>query len=180
MPSEFRCPSDSDAADDETSYVMVTGPNTVGGPSGSPGTRPREITDGLSSTILVVEVHGLKIPWTEPRDITLDELLARLRSGARIGHVAGFYVSIPRCCAAWRQSMTDCRFKSTGFEHHRLCVATTKPSISCVACIPMLWKEQRFKKPLRGRTKAGMNSRTPNLGPIEPEREGPLRIVAAG
>ena len=48
----------------------------------------------MSNTILVVEVHGLKIPWTEPRDITLDELLARLRSGGRIGHVAGFNVGM--------------------------------------------------------------------------------------
>ncbi len=94
MPSQFRCPSDSNPGDGETSYVMITGKNTVGGAPGSPGTSPGEITDGMSKTILVVEVHGLKIPWAEPRDITLDELLSRLRSGARIGHVAGFNVGM--------------------------------------------------------------------------------------
>ena len=95
MPPEFRCPSDSTPGDGETSYVMITGKNTVGGSPGSTGTSPRDITDGPSKTILVIEVHGLKIPWTEPRDITLDELLVRLRSsGGRIGHATGFNVGL--------------------------------------------------------------------------------------
>jgi hypothetical protein len=94
MPGEFRCPSDSDDSDGETSYFMITGKNMVGGPPGSPGTRFSDITDGLSGTIAIVEVHGLKIPWTEPRDITLNELLARLHSGGRIAHVATFNVGM--------------------------------------------------------------------------------------
>ena len=71
---------------------MITGPNTMGGPPGSSGTSPRDVTDGLSRTILVVEVHGLKIPWTEPRDVTIEELASQLRSGGRIAHVASFNV----------------------------------------------------------------------------------------
>ncbi len=94
MPRVFRCPSDSSAADGETSYVMITGQNTVGGVPGSPGTRTADVTDGLSKTILVIEVYGLKIPWTEPRDITLDELVSRLQSGGQIGHVASFNVAL--------------------------------------------------------------------------------------
>ena len=34
MPSQFRCPSDSNPGDGETSYVMITGKNTVGGARG--------------------------------------------------------------------------------------------------------------------------------------------------
>ncbi len=94
MPQEFRCPSDGSAGEGETSYVMITGENTIGGVAGSPGTRTADITDGLAKTILVVEVHGLKIPWTEPRNITLDELAVRLRSGGQIGHVASFNVAL--------------------------------------------------------------------------------------
>jgi len=90
MPSFLRCPSDSTPGDGETSYVMLTGPNTVGGPPGSPGVSPQQIMNGPSRTIVVVEVHGLKIPWTEPRDITLDELTARLRSGGRVAHISVF------------------------------------------------------------------------------------------
>ena len=94
MPRVFRCRFDSAAADAETSYVMITGKDTVGGVPGSHGTRRGDITNGPERTILVVEVHGLKIPWTEPRDITLDELIQRVKSGARIGHVAGFNVGM--------------------------------------------------------------------------------------
>ena len=94
MPPEFRCPSDSSTEDGETSYVMITGQNTVGGMPGSPGTSPSEMIGGISQTILVIEVHGLKIPWTEPRDITLDELAVRLRSGGQIAHVASFNIAL--------------------------------------------------------------------------------------
>ena len=37
----------------------------------------------------------MKIPWTEPRDISLDELLQRLRAGGgQIGDVTGLYVGM--------------------------------------------------------------------------------------
>jgi hypothetical protein len=94
MPLEFRCPSDGSPGDGETSYVMITGKNMVGGAPGPRGTSLAQITDGPNRTILVVEVHGLKIRWTEPRDITLEELNARLRSGGRIAHVASFNVGM--------------------------------------------------------------------------------------
>jgi hypothetical protein len=90
MPRLFRCPSDGGIGEGETSYVMITGEDTIGGTPGAPGV-PFRISGGLSKTIIVVEVHGLKIPWTEPRDISLDELAQRLRTGGgRIGHVASF------------------------------------------------------------------------------------------
>jgi hypothetical protein len=94
MPREFRCPSDSDSGDGETSYFMISGKNTVGGLLGSAGASPFEITDGLSKTMTLVEVHGLKVPWTEPRDLTVDQLIARLRSGARIAHIATFNIGL--------------------------------------------------------------------------------------
>ena len=141
MPPEFRCPSDGDAGEGETSYVMITGNNTIGGPLGSPGTRSAEVMDGLSRTILVIEVHGLKIPWMEPRDITLDELLARVQSGTRIGHVASFNVAMgddsvqklpakidAETCAAWPLSTTDCPCKSLSFEHCRFPLTSTRSS----------------------------------------------------
>jgi hypothetical protein len=96
MPKLFRCPSDTQAADNETSYVMITGKGTVGGEPGKPGTRLGDIIDGTSNTILVVEVPGLKIPWTEPRDITVEELLQRIGpgSGGRLSHLRGFNVAL--------------------------------------------------------------------------------------
>ncbi len=42
-----------------------------------PGAKPRrfkEVSDGLSNTILAVELGGAGIPWMEPRDLAFDEL----------------------------------------------------------------------------------------------------------
>jgi hypothetical protein len=74
---------------------MITGKDTIGGLPGSSGKSFFQLASGSSNTILVLEVHGLKIPWTEPRDITLDELAQRLKaSGGRIGHVTGFNAAL--------------------------------------------------------------------------------------
>lgn len=73
----FRCPS-TDAAEpafpQATHYVAVAGPGTAWpGPS---GTRRDDIADGCGNTILLVEIAGSDIHWMEPRDATLEEVLA--------------------------------------------------------------------------------------------------------
>jgi uncharacterized protein (DUF983 family) len=70
--SEYRCPDDDGAATD-TSYVMITGPNTFGGKPNE-GVRLDEITDGASNTIAVVEMANSGIGWTEPRDPPIEGL----------------------------------------------------------------------------------------------------------
>ena len=108
MPRVFHCPSDSTAGEGETSYVMITGENTIGGTPGSGGVSPRQVTGEASKTILVLEVHGLKIPWTEPRDITLEELIERMRTSAgRIGHVSGFSVGTADGAVRQLSNQTD-------------------------------------------------------------------------
>jgi prepilin-type processing-associated H-X9-DG protein len=92
VPREFRCPSNPSAGSSETDYVMVVGPHTVGGDPGSKGVGMPDITDGMSNTLLIVEVHGLGIKWTEPRDITLKELIANMQSG-KSPHPRGFNVA---------------------------------------------------------------------------------------
>jgi type II secretory pathway pseudopilin PulG len=91
----FRCPSDpgGPAAATETNYVRIVGKDTIGGmPNEAVGAR--DITDGSSNTILLVEVSGLGINWEEPRDVTVDEfmdLVAKSASqGRRSPHVGGF------------------------------------------------------------------------------------------
>ncbi len=69
----YRCPSDNLSQSNETNYVMVTGQGTIGGlPNVSTGIR--DIVDGTSNTILVVEIVDSGITWSEPRDLTLEEL----------------------------------------------------------------------------------------------------------
>ncbi|MFO0919383.1 MAG: DUF1559 domain-containing protein [Planctomycetaceae bacterium] len=67
----YTCPADRDPIDPEgrwyTAYAMLTGPGTLG----QPGRKltPQDVTDGMATTIAVVEACGAKIIWTEPRDI---------------------------------------------------------------------------------------------------------------
>lgn len=71
----FWCPSGDGRKTKITDYVAVVGPHTAWPTGGC--RRLREITDGPSSTILVVEVTGSGIHWMEPRDVALEDLLLR-------------------------------------------------------------------------------------------------------
>jgi prepilin-type processing-associated H-X9-DG protein len=78
MPPVFRCPSDPDQASQSTSYVVVTGPETIF--PGSQTVKFSEIADGMSNTIMVVEAAGVNIPWTEPRDLDFSQMSMALGS----------------------------------------------------------------------------------------------------
>lgn len=71
----YWCPSGDGRRTKATDYVAVVGPHTAW-----PEGRCRslgEITDDPSQTILLAEVEGSGIHWAEPKDLTLDQLLAR-------------------------------------------------------------------------------------------------------
>jgi hypothetical protein len=72
MPDALRCPNDKDAPAGTTNYVAVTGERTAW-PYDKSRTH-QEFSDGLSHTAVVVEVTGLNIPWTDPRDLDFDLL----------------------------------------------------------------------------------------------------------
>lgn len=79
----YRCPSDRESEPTETNYVMIVGPSTItDGPSGR---KISEISDGTSNTIAVVEVTGLGIQWTEPRDLKADEISFGINDPGRPG-----------------------------------------------------------------------------------------------
>lgn len=71
----FHCPADvpRHQADTPTSYVAVIGPGTAW--QVNRGVRLKDITDGPEQTALLVELFDSKIPWMEPRDITLGQAL---------------------------------------------------------------------------------------------------------
>ena len=80
----YRCPSDRSPSPTETNYVMIVGKGTIGGtPNEIVGVK--DITDGTSNTILVVEVTGSGINWAEPRDLTLEEFAYRINDGSGKG-----------------------------------------------------------------------------------------------
>lgn len=77
MPQVFRCPSSMSGVVAETNYMAVTGPDTLF-PDGK--TRSdRDITDGLSNTIMLVEVAGSGVHWTEPIDVDIAALTQGMR-----------------------------------------------------------------------------------------------------
>jgi len=67
MPADFRCPNDPANAGTNTNYVAVVGPETIW--QSDHGTTFREIEDGSSNTIAVIEASGVGIHWMEPRDL---------------------------------------------------------------------------------------------------------------
>jgi prepilin-type processing-associated H-X9-DG protein len=72
IDSLFCCPEPS-GGPEETNYLAVVDPET-----GWPGATPRkirDIRDGTSKTIALVEVANSGIHWMEPRDLTLAEAL---------------------------------------------------------------------------------------------------------
>jgi len=68
----FLCPESSGGAN-ETNYVAVVGPET--GWHGAATITARDIHDGMSKTIAIVEVINSGINWLEPRDMTFDQAM---------------------------------------------------------------------------------------------------------
>jgi hypothetical protein len=73
-PEIFQCSRSGPPAGNETSYVAVVGPDAA-----FAGDKPRKLEeidfpDRGTTTIMVVEVADSHIPWSEPRDLVLDEL----------------------------------------------------------------------------------------------------------
>lgn len=66
MPDIYRCPADRNAGVGETSYVAVTGPETLW--PGATSTRILALRNS-SETILLVEGANSRISWMEPRDL---------------------------------------------------------------------------------------------------------------
>ena len=71
MPSVYKVPG-VDLKPGHTTYVGVVGPDTVFDP-GRPGMAIREITDGTSNTLLVIEAaQESAVAWTKPADLPLE------------------------------------------------------------------------------------------------------------
>jgi hypothetical protein len=82
MPAEYHCPADSQAASDETSYFVVDGPGGFVFHADNE-TVPKEIIDGASQTVLVMEATGTGRVWMQPTDISLEGLAWAAHSGYR-------------------------------------------------------------------------------------------------
>lgn len=74
--SIYRCPTDVSIQDERqryyTSYAGVVGPQAFF-PNVGARSSFRELTDGTTTTIALVEASGGQIVWTEPRDINVGD-----------------------------------------------------------------------------------------------------------
>ena len=72
MPAMFGSPKSAVAKDGKTTYLTVRGEKTMF--PGAKGIGPAEITDGLSNTVMTVEVPDASaVEWTKPDDFAYDE-----------------------------------------------------------------------------------------------------------
>jgi hypothetical protein len=73
MPSVFASPASPDAQGmGETTYVLLTGNNTLFPPTGPLSSKA--VSDPPSETLLVVEVRNGGLSWTQPGDIDVAKL----------------------------------------------------------------------------------------------------------
>jgi prepilin-type processing-associated H-X9-DG protein len=94
----FNCPSDEHGgtgnASTMTNYVVVVGAETAWPENGA--TAFKDFTDGLSKTLLVVEVANSGIHWMEPRDLQVLQMAptvnAKSGQGISSPHTGGAQV----------------------------------------------------------------------------------------
>ena len=77
MPNFFHCPSAPDGAP-MTHYLVVVGPKTVF--PGAESIRFRQVRDGTTKTLLVVEAPKKAVHWMKPDDISPEEFLRQMAS----------------------------------------------------------------------------------------------------
>ena len=73
-PEVYRCPADTSAAKGSTSYLAVVGPHAAW--RKDKALRMSDIKDGVSQTVMLVEVADSGVDWIEPRDLSFDEARA--------------------------------------------------------------------------------------------------------
>jgi len=100
MPECYRSPQSRDGQPFATTYVAIVGAQTAWPTDGR--VQFDDIRDGVSRTILLVEIDNSDIDWMEPRDVTFDEAISLLE-GKADRELAG-KVTLGGCfvTAAWR------------------------------------------------------------------------------
>jgi hypothetical protein len=103
----YFCPTNDTPQDSAgrwyTAYTFLTGPGTVF-PSEGP-LKIREIMDGTSQTLMLVEACGAKIVWTQPADIDVSRETAQINapgkaSGTSDGVLSSYHEAGAHCALA--------------------------------------------------------------------------------
>ena len=73
-PELFHCPSANNQEPSATNYVAIVGDATLW--PGNRSVRFEDIKDGMSNTIMLMEIANSDINWMDPRDITFEKTVA--------------------------------------------------------------------------------------------------------
>lgn len=93
--STYYCPEQDDArASGCTSYLALVGPEAAW--PGATASRMEDIRDGMSDTLLVVEVAHSGIHWMEPRDLEVSSM------ALSVNPTSGAGISSLHCTSDWR------------------------------------------------------------------------------
>jgi len=84
---QFVDPGSPNPGAGQTDFLFVTGKGTIF--EGDTATKLREITDGASNTIAIVEVKNSGIRWAEPRDIDFSQPISLPPGNHPGGNYAG-------------------------------------------------------------------------------------------
>jgi hypothetical protein len=87
MPMVYRCPESFDTMD-ETSYVVINGPGFIF--DGESTSTMRDIIDGTSNTIMVVEADATPVQWMAPHDVDWNATGIDIRS-SHMGQIHALY-----------------------------------------------------------------------------------------
>jgi hypothetical protein len=74
--SVFKCPDESPEIMNITNFVAVVGPETMW--PGTQCTRPEEVVN--EDAIFIVEYPDSDIPWSKPRDLTIEQFLTMIEA----------------------------------------------------------------------------------------------------
>lgn len=92
----FQCPS-AENSKDETSYVMIVGPNSIS--DGPHSMRFPDMKDGSSNIILIAEIKNSGIHWAEPCDLNFDEMSLRINAPDSKG-IGSYHPGMAGVCLA--------------------------------------------------------------------------------
>lgn len=79
MPATYGCPSSPDTSSQSPNYMVINGPGMLF--NGPTQTATREISDGTSNTLMVVEVSGATTLWTEPVELDASRMTFSIGGG---------------------------------------------------------------------------------------------------
>jgi hypothetical protein len=103
MPYFFSCPIQPPTLPNRTNYAVITGPGTMF--PGTASVKIADVTDGLSETLMVVEVANVNIPWTAPVDLDVGTMSFQINDPKHPGlssmHIDGAQVALGDATVFW-------------------------------------------------------------------------------